>query len=90
MILAGKKPNSELWFDSKHRISGLDISGISGPCLVHLSENVDASGEVPVTETSPAFLKVTHLLDPIRWMKGLYSFHLTNKLPGKEKTWGNA
>lgn len=89
-ILAGKKPNSELWFDSKYRISGLDISGISGPCVVHLSENVDASGEVPVTETSPAFLKVTHLLDPIRWMKGLYSFPLTNKLPGNEKTWGNA
>ena len=89
-IFSGKNPTSELWFDSKYRISGLDISGISGPCVVHLSENVDASGEVPVVETSPAFLKVTHLLDPIRWMKGLYSFPLTNKLPGNEKTWGNA
>jgi hypothetical protein len=89
-IFSGKNPTSELWFDSKYRICGIDISGISGPCLVHLCVNVDCSGEMPVAETSPAFLKVTHLLDPIRWMKGLYSFPLTNKLPGNEKTWGNA
>ena len=90
IIFSGKKPTNQLWFDSKHRISGIDISGISGPCVVHLSENVDSSGETPFVEKSPAFLKVTHLLDPIRWMKGLYSFPLTHKLPGNEKTWGNA
>jgi len=89
-IFSGKNPTSQLWFDSKYRICGIDISGISGPCLVDFCVNVDCSGEMPVAETSPAFLKVTHLLDPIRWMKGLYSFPLTNKLPGNEKTWGNA
>jgi hypothetical protein len=81
---------NNIWFDSKLRISGLDISGTSGPCVIHLSENVDSSGEVPVVETSPAFLKVTHLLDPIRWMKGLYSFPSSNRLPAHEKTWANA
>jgi hypothetical protein len=88
--ISSEQPCKEIWFDSKYRVSGLDISGISGLCTVHLSENEDCSGELPIVKSAPAFLKVTHLLDPIRWMKGQYSLPSSQPLPGSERTLANA
>jgi len=68
----------------------LDISGTSGICEVELVENTDSSGEDISGIKRPAFLKVTHLLDPIRWMKGEYSIPQQAGLPGHSKTWTSA
>lgn len=86
-----KKQTDGIWLDSKWRIKKIDISGTSGPCSLELVPNVDVSdsntGEV---RKQSAYMKVTHLLDPIRWMKGKYSLPKENGLPGHPKTWSAA
>ena len=85
-----KHQSKQIWLDSKYRIVGVDISGTFGQCDLHLVENKDASGaESPGFQRS-AFLKVTHLLDPIRWMKGEYSIPQNAGLPWHSKTWSSA
>jgi len=79
-----KHQSSHIWLDSKYRITSLDISGTSGICSVGLEDN---SGQ---EITTPAFLKVTHLLDPIRWMKGEYSLPKELGLPWHTRTWAAA
>jgi len=55
-------------------VAGLDSSGCAGPCTVDLVPNTDCSGSTVAEATkTPAYLKVTHLLDPIHWMQGKYS-----------------
>lgn len=78
----------KVWLDNQWRITGLDISGTSGPCTLNLVPNQDSSGATPITR--PAFLKVTHLLDPVRWMKGKYSLPKHNGLPWMNRTWATA
>ncbi len=85
-----KHHSKRIWLDSKYRITSLDISGTSGACEVELVENTDLSGEDVPGIKRPAFLKVTHLLDPIRWMKGEYSIPQKAGLPGHSKTWATA
>ena len=85
-----KHQSKQIWLDSKYRIVSLDISGTFGSCEVNLVENKDSSGaDLPGTRR-PAFLKVTHLLDPIRWMKGEYSIPQQPGLPWHSKTWSSA
>jgi len=79
-----------IWLDSKYRMVSLDISGTFGACEVELIENNDSSVEDISGVKRPAFLKVTHLLDPIRWMKGEYSIPQQAGLPGHSKTWTSA
>jgi len=88
-----KHHSQDVWLDSKMRISSLDISGTSGPCRLSLIPNMDCSGgaEASAEKTVvPAFLKVTHLLDPVRWMKGQYSLPRHTGLPWHNKTWTTA
>ena len=85
-----KHQSNQVWLDSKYRITTLDISGTSGTCHVGLSHNVDSSGESEISHETTAFLKVTHLLDPIRWMKGEYSLPKHTGLPWHSKTWAAA
>ena len=68
--LAGPIENksTDIWFDNKWRIHSLDLSGVRGPCKVTIGSS-DISG---VAERD-AYVKVTHLLDPVRWMQGKYS-----------------
>jgi hypothetical protein len=89
--LKGKHKES-VWLDSKWRIRGIDISGTSGPCFLKLVPNVDVSGDMSPSETrsQSAYMKVTHLLDPIRWMKGKYSLPKQNGLPWDTQTWAPA
>lgn len=84
-----KRQTDDIWMDSKWRIVGIDISGTSGPCSLKLVQN-DLSGDSQSLKDHSAFLKVTHLLDPIRWMKGSYSLPKQNGLPWHAKTWGSA
>ena len=84
---------SHVWLDSKWRMISLDISGTSGPCTLQVVPNIDNSGEsvpLPPPLEQPAYLKVTHLLDPIRWMKGRYSLPKHPGLPWHHKTWATA
>ncbi len=85
-----KHQSKQIWLDSKHRIVALDISGTSGKCELELIENTEtATNDVSGARRS-AFLKVTHLLDPIRWMKGEYSIPPQSGLPWHSKTWSSA
>lgn len=86
-----KHQSDQVWMDSKFRICGIDISGTSGPCCLHIVPNVDPSKEhQAVPEKVGGYLKVTHLLDPIRWMKGQYSLPRQSGLPWHSKTWTTA
>ena len=86
-----KHQTNGIWLDSKHRITAIDISGTSGACVLDLVENVDGAVPVPGEAIKrEAFLKVTHLLDPIRWMKGEYSLPKQSGLPWHTKTWSSA
>lgn len=84
-----KHQANDVWFDSKWQINGIDISGTSGPCSLNLVLNKDCSG-TNTRKQYPAYLKVTHLLDPVRWMKGKYSLPKQNGLPWHNKTWTQA
>jgi hypothetical protein len=82
--LARWNTGDEIWMDTRWRIRGIDCSGTSGPCKVSLSEHTDPSR---IVCTRSAFLKVTHLLDPIRWMQGQYSLPKESGLPWFHKAW---
>jgi len=75
----------EIWLDQQWRVQSIDCSGTAGACTVALSNNSDLSNSV--VETCPAFLKVTHLLDPIQWIHGCYSLPKENGLPWHHKAW---
>jgi len=91
-----KHQSEDVWLDSKMRIVAIDISGTSGPCGLSVVPNVDVSGGNMASVMDdrsidiPAFMKVTHLLDPVRWMKGTYSLPKQSGLPWHHKTWTNA
>lgn len=85
-----KTQSEDVWLDSRWRLASLDISGTSGPCIVGLTANVDCSAQTVPTEHRKAYLKVTHLLDPVRWMKGQYSLPKHSGLPWHSRTWTTA
>jgi hypothetical protein len=87
-----KHQSQDVWLDSRWRIRSLDCSGTSGPCRLQVVPNVDISGEAEAAtpESRRAFLKVTHLLDPTRWMQGEYSLPKEPGLPWHGKTWTRA
>jgi hypothetical protein len=64
-------------------LTAVDCSGNQGFCSITLQKN----GGLVKTR---AFLKVTHLLDPVRWMQGRYSLPQQAGLPGHSKTWAAA
>jgi hypothetical protein len=85
-----KHQSNQIWLDSKHRIASIDLSGTSGVCQLGLTPNIDTLDESAATFNTDAYLKVTHLLDPIRWMKGEYSLPKHTGLPWHSKTWAAA
>ena len=88
--LGSWNPKDEIWMDTIWRVCSIDCSGTSGPCMVKLAKNTDVSG-VEQLETTPAYLKVAHLLDPIQWIQGEYALPKESGLPwhprGLQKTW---
>lgn len=72
-----KFQSSKFCLDMPWRISSVDCSGGQGPCKLSLKDK----GQIN------AYLKVTHLLDPIRWMQGHYSLPIEAGLPWHSKTW---
>lgn len=75
---------NKITLDVPFKIIQIESKGEQGICQLKL-QNKD--GE---TKTISAFCKVTHLLDPIRWMQGKYSLPKEAGLPGHSKTWVSA
>ena len=89
-IFSCLKKNSEedLWFDHKYRV--IDLSGwketkTSGPVSLRIERNTSESGEE--VQDILGFRKVTHLLDPIRWLQGKYSLPKYTQLPWHQESW---
>ena len=85
----GGARGQEVWMDHAWRIVGMDLSGGSGPCNVRIQRN-SADPDVATPTSRQVFLKVTHLLDPIHWIRGEYSLPNDAALPGNQKTWAAA
>jgi len=78
--------SQEIWLDQYWRIFSIDCSGTSGSCSISVIPNKDLSdSETPPVEIRKAFMKATHLLDPIQWIKGEYSLPKQNGLPWHDK-----
>ena len=54
-------PPTDIWLDSRLKVAAIDCSGTPGPC------RIDVGGT-----SIRAYMKVTHCLDPIRWIQGDY------------------
>lgn len=84
-------PCDDIWLDHKERVIAAVPKGTahaSGPCELTLEANTQESGQgVRITQ---GFRKITHLLDPVRWLQGKYSLPRNNALPWHSDTWGSA
>jgi hypothetical protein len=79
------RDDQEIWMDNRWRIVGIDCSGTTGPCSVKLVSNSDLSSNSLDADAKPAFLKATHLLDPIHFIRGEYSLPKESGLPWHHK-----
>jgi hypothetical protein len=77
----------EVWMDHAWRIAAVDLSGERGVCSVRIQPNTGASSAI---EGRDVYLKVTHLLDPVHWIRGEYSLPKIVGLPGDQATWSKA
>ncbi len=84
----GKVRDKEVWMDHTWKIVAMDLSGGTGVCNVKIQRNTAANNEP--SESRRVFLKVTHLLDPIHWIRGEYSLPKDAALPGNQRTWATA
>ena len=80
-----KSDSEEIWMDQRWRIFGIDCSGTAGPCSISVIPNKDLSDSEVEPQVRNAFMKATHLLDPIQWIKGEYAFPKQNGLPSRNK-----
>ena len=86
--LARWTSGDEIWMDHRWRITALDCSGTSGPCRVQVVENSEAGASgAKGAIMCDAYLKTTHLLDPIDWMKGRATLPRETGLPWHHKAW---
>lgn len=76
--------SEEVWMDHAWRIAAVDISGERGVCSARIQQNTGPS------EARDVYLKVTHLLDPVHWIRGEYSLPKIVGLPGDQATWSKA
>jgi hypothetical protein len=84
-------PADDLWLDHKYRIKQVlsqHSQTSSGPVSLRIERNTQESG-VEVQDLS-GFRKVTHLLDPVRWLHGKYSLPKHSSLPWHQESWESA
>lgn len=77
----------EIWPDQQWKVVSIDCSGTAGPCFIGGQAKGDTA-EPPTVK--PAYLKATHLLDPIHWIRGAYSLPKESGLPWHHKAWQRA
>lgn len=84
-------PTEDLWLDHKFRVKQVLSQAnqkSSGPVSLRIERNVAESG-VEIHDVS-GFRKVTHLLDPVRWLHGKYSLPKHSYLPWHQESWESA
>lgn len=84
-------PETDLWFDHAYRIRELtwhESSKRSGKVSVRIERNETDTGK-DIQDIS-GFRKITHLLDPVRWLQGKYSMPKHAFLPWHQETWESA
>ena len=80
--------DEDIWFDHSFRVTDIlsqDTTKSSGKVSIRIEKNLAESG-VEVQDIS-GFRKITHLLDPVRWLQGKYSLPKHNYLPWHQTTW---
>jgi len=81
-------PNDDTWFDHMYRVTDVhwqESTKTSGKVSMRVEKNTQESG-VEIQDIS-GFCKVTHLLDPVRWLQGKYSLPKHSYLPWHQTTW---
>lgn len=81
-------PEEDLWLDHKYRLVDILSSSTtktSGVVTLRVEKNTQESGE-EVQDIS-GFRKLTHLLDPVRWLQGKYSLPKHSYLPWHQDSW---
>ena len=74
--LLGLDSKTQAWLDHKWRWQGQSSEAGKGECEIILGNG-----------RQKAYCKVTHLLDPVRWMKGRYEFATAPANPTRKKSW---
>ncbi len=81
-------PEEDIWFDHSYRVVGVSSchsTKTSGPVNIRIEKNTPESG-VEIQDIS-GFRKMTHLLDPVRWLQGKYSLPKHSYLPWHQESW---
>lgn len=81
--LLGVDSKKQAWLDHKWRWHGQSSEAGRGECEIKL-----VNGKQVGKQT--AYCKVTHLLDPVRWMKGRYEFAMEAANLARTKGWTRA
>lgn len=85
---ANQAPDTDMWFDHANRIIDIlhrDSNKSSGRVSIRIESNQPESG-ANIQDIS-GFCKITHLLDPVRWLQGKYSLPKHAYLPWHQTTW---
>jgi hypothetical protein len=80
--------DTDPWFDHSYRIKSIlseDSKKSSGKVSIRIEKNIQESG-IEIQDIS-GFRKITHLLDPVRWLQGKYSMPKHSFLPWHQSTW---
>ena len=77
--LLGLDSKTQAWLDHKWRWQAQSSEAGKGDCEITLGNG-----------KQKAYCKVTHLLDPVRWMKGRYEFAPAPANPSRTKGWARA
>ena len=81
-------PETDIWLDHDQRVVDLswaETNKSSGKVSIRLEKNGSESG-VDLQDIS-GFRKITHLLDPVRWLQGKYSLPKHTYLPWHQASW---
>jgi hypothetical protein len=85
---AKEAPDTDMWFDHANRIIDIlhrDSKKTSGRVSLRIESNQQESGAN--LQDISGFCKITHLLDPVRWLQGKYSLPKHAYLPWHQTTW---
>jgi len=81
-------PEEDIWLDHSYRLTRVlssDTTKTSGMVTLRIEKNGSESG-VEVQDIS-GFRKLTHLLDPVRWLQSKYSLPKHSYLPWHQDSW---
>ncbi len=81
-------PETDTWLDHKYRVTNVlsqETQKTSGKVSLRIEKNSQESGG-EIQDIS-GFRKITHLLDPVRWLQGKYSIPKHAFLPWHQESW---